>query len=204
MKRHGKGTKSTKHRKHNKHHRDKENDIRSNQSENLHNHNEQNNNDENEDRQHILIPGHVPGGVPGAPAPITGVAGVLQPEIPPTEVKEVTEGAVVPSVEDQISNAITKTALVKTSIESIQVDDIERIYFDRKVRPLLDTVQQLSTAVINFSTSANLYQANAFADKKEIKRALKIAYDVTDEFEDIWKILKIRLDRFKNNIDPCE
>ncbi|WP_160671274.1 hypothetical protein [Clostridium sp. C8-1-8] len=101
-------------------------------------------------------------------------------------------------------DVIAKTDELKTATQSLQVNELERIYYDRKVKPIVDLVWELSTAAQNFAGMSNLYQANNYGQKRYVKKALDFSLDILDEAEELWDLAKTRVDFFKNNIDPYE
>ncbi|QAA31889.1 hypothetical protein [Clostridium manihotivorum] len=101
-------------------------------------------------------------------------------------------------------DVIAKTDELKTATQSLQVNELERIYYDRKVKPIVDLVWELSTAAQNFAGMSNLYQANNYGQKRHVKKALDFSLDILDEAEELWDLAKTRVDFFKDNIDPYE
>jgi hypothetical protein len=101
-------------------------------------------------------------------------------------------------------DVIAKTDELKTATQSLQVNELEKIYFDRKVRPLVDIIYELSTVAQNFAGMSNLIQANNYGKKRDVKKALDLAVSVLDEADELWGLVRTRVRFFEKNIDPYE
>lgn len=102
------------------------------------------------------------------------------------------------------SKLIEEAGLIKDSIQNLQVNEIEQIYFNRKINPVLNVITQLSTIAVNISTTAQVYQNNAYGERHELKKALDLSEKVLNEANDLWKLVKYRIDFFFSNINPYE
>lgn len=101
-------------------------------------------------------------------------------------------------------DVIAKTDELKTATQSLQVNELEKIYFDRKVRPLVDIIYELSTVAQNFAGMSNLIQANNYGKKRDVKKSLDLAVSVLDEADELWGLVRTRVRFFEKNIDPYE
>ncbi|GFP76869.1 hypothetical protein [Clostridium fungisolvens] len=101
-------------------------------------------------------------------------------------------------------DVIAKTDELKTATQSLQVNELEKIYFDRKVRPLVDTIYELSTVAQNFAGMSNLIQANNYGKKRDVKKSLDLAVSILDEADELWGLVRARVRFFEKNIDPYE
>ncbi|GFZ30637.1 hypothetical protein CSC2_11630 [Clostridium zeae] len=101
-------------------------------------------------------------------------------------------------------DVIAKTDELKTATQSLQVNELEKIYFDRKLKPLVDLIWELSTTAQNFAGMSNLIQANNYGKKRDVKKALDLSVDILDEADELWGLVKTRVRFFAKNIDPYE
>lgn len=101
---------------------------------------------------------------------------------------------------NKLNNGITKAAALTSSLNNIQTNfasllvggEEERIFYDRKVRPLIDELYFLSIAAQGTSITAQNFQSNALAKKRYMKLSLDLTYDIIKEAYCVLDILKER------------
>lgn len=90
------------------------------------------------------------------------------------------------------------------SLLGLAVNETDRVYYDNRLKPLIDAIFNLGLASANIATSADLYQRNAYTEKHQIKKALDITYEINDSIEIVVCILKNRLKYYEHNADCCK
>jgi hypothetical protein len=103
-----------------------------------------------------------------------------------------------------LSEAIAGITLIRDNVNSIRVDTLTELYFTRQVRPLLDALNIISFASYNMSYTATTFQSNAFGDRNEIKKSLKLSYKMNDEVDDIINVVRRRLAIFLSQINNMD
>jgi hypothetical protein len=103
-----------------------------------------------------------------------------------------------------LSEAVAAITLIRDNVNSISVDTLTELYFTRQVRPLLDALNIISFASYNMSYTATTYQSNAFGERKEIKKSLKLSYRMNDEVDDIINVVARRLAIFLSQINNMD
>ena len=101
---------------------------------------------------------------------------------------------------DSFNVGITKANTLTAALNNIQTNfasllvggEEERIFYDRKVRPLIDEVYFLSVAAQGVSIAAQNLQGNAFAKKREIKLSVDLTYDIIKEAYCVLDVLRER------------
>ncbi|MBE6058313.1 MAG: hypothetical protein E7217_15945 [Clostridium sp.] len=70
------------------------------------------------------------------------------------------------------------------------------IYFNNEVYPLLYTLTNLSTTSLNLSTSSTVLSTAIYLKPKDskIKDTFKLIYEMNEQCEDIYDILKCKID----------
>lgn len=87
---------------------------------------------------------------------------------------------------------------ITTNIASIKVYQEEVVYFNRKVKPLLDTVNSLSFALQNAAVATQVIQAIPFSHKCQIKETLELNQELVKETMCMVQVLKKRLSIFRS------
>lgn len=105
---------------------------------------------------------------------------------------------------NKIASIINAASIEKDSLQNLAIDQLELVYYERKVRPLTEIINNLSIASFNIAAAANLYQGNAFQDKRDVKDALNLSIDIGCQLEIAVKLLDTRLQCFKNMMNGCE
>ncbi|GKX66003.1 hypothetical protein [Inconstantimicrobium mannanitabidum] len=104
----------------------------------------------------------------------------------------------------KIVDIINNTSNVKDSLQNLAVDEIELLYYERKVKPLVEMMNNLSIASFNMAATANLFQGNALQDKKDVKAALDLSVYIEEQLKFTARLLDGRLDCFKSRMNGCE
>lgn len=104
----------------------------------------------------------------------------------------------------KIADIINSTSNVKDSLQNLAVDEIELLYYERKVKPLVEMMNNLSIASFNMAATANLFQGNALQDKKDVKAALDLSVYIEEQLKFTARLLDGRLDCFKSRMNGCE
>ena len=101
---------------------------------------------------------------------------------------------------NNINNVITRASALTGSLNNMQTNfaslliggEEERIFYDRKVRPLIDELYFLSIAAQGTSIVAQNFQSNALVKKRHMKLSLDLTYDIIKEAYCVLDILKER------------
>lgn len=101
---------------------------------------------------------------------------------------------------NNFNNRITNASNLTNSLNNMQTNfasllvggEEERIFYDRKVRPLIDELYFLSIAAQGTSIAAQNFQSNALAKKRYMKLSLDLTYDIIKEAYCVLDILKER------------
>ena len=101
-----------------------------------------------------------------------------------------------------IADLMNKTSSINTDVQSIPISQVEVIYYERKVKPLLDIIFSLSYQIENLAAASSFYQANAFGKKHRVKKAVNLSNDMLDIMEDILCLVEKRIEIFTKNINP--
>ena len=104
------------------------------------------------------------------------------------------------NIGDDFNSGITRTTALTAALNNMQTNfasllvggEEERIFYDRKVKPLLDELYFLSIAAQGMSIAAQNFQANAFVRKKQIKLSVDLTYDIIKEAYCVLDVLKER------------
>ncbi len=111
----------------------------------------------------------------------------------------------------RLTESITQISLAQDNVASIRVEQLSLVYFNRQVRPLIDSINLIAWASSNMANAATLIQTNTFGDRKEIRDALKICYKMNDEIDemlDVWirrmTIYIGQLDNMDKNCPPFD
>ena len=72
---------------------------------------------------------------------------------------------------------------IQGSIQSIGISENFKNFYERNVKPALDIVTLISTSARSTIEVADIYNRNIYANKKDVKRALKITDHILDELE---------------------
>lgn len=103
-----------------------------------------------------------------------------------------------------ISTTITQTADLLRNINSIKdelcklpLDTCELEYINNDVNPLLNVLNQLANISANLAVSVNYLTISPVVHpkKSELKDTIHLIYDINEECEDVFDVLKHRINR---------
>lgn len=106
------------------------------------------------------------------------------------------------TLELSISTTIGKTDKTLITINSIKeelcklpLDPCELQYFNNSVSPLLQTIDSLSRVSFDLSTSVAILTTSPIVPRKKskLKDTIHLLYNINEECEDIYKVLKKRV-----------
>lgn len=111
-----------------------------------------------------------------------------------------TDDATIDNNSNNFNNGINKANELTASLNNMQTNfasllvggEEERIFYDRKVKPLLDELYFLSIAAQGTSITAQNFQSNALVKKRQIKLSLDLTYDIIKEAYCVLDVLKER------------
>ncbi|WP_315118103.1 hypothetical protein [uncultured Clostridium sp.] len=107
-----------------------------------------------------------------------------------------------PCADLSINTTISQTADTLKNINSIKdelcklpLDPCESEYIANSVFPLANILYLVSTASLNLSTSVNVLTTSSIVHpkKSDIKDTIGLIYDINEECEDLFKVIKKRL-----------
>lgn len=102
-----------------------------------------------------------------------------------------------------ISDSIDKTSTtlqninnIKEQLAKLELDPWESVYFNYNINPLLIILKELSTTSYNLASSSNALSTSAIVSAKhsKIKDTIHLVYNINDQCEDVYKVLKRRID----------
>lgn len=109
------------------------------------------------------------------------------------------------SVSQKISN--TSTLLqninnIREQLARLNLDPTQRLYYDNSVSPLLTTLYELSATSATLAASVSVLTTSPVVHPKtsELKDTIHLIYHINEKCEDVYKVLKRRLDTL---IDMC-
>jgi len=96
---------------------------------------------------------------------------------------------------NQTSNTLKNVNSIKDELCKLPLDPCESEYILNSVFPLTNTLYLLSTTAVNLSNSANILTLSPIvhAKKSEVKNILDLVYDIDEECEELFKVIKKRL-----------
>ena len=93
-----------------------------------------------------------------------------------------------------LTDNVVNINILRFELDRLPLDFRSRAYFENDVKPLSDTLTQLSFASDNFSiAAANMANTN-FGHASKIKDALDLVVDVNEIAEDIIGVLRCKID----------
>ena len=95
----------------------------------------------------------------------------------------------------QASDTLKNINSIKDELCKLPLDPCESEYILNSVFPLTNTLYLLSTTAVNLSNSANILTLSPIvhAKKSEIKDIIDLVYNINEECEDLFKVIKKRL-----------
>ena len=100
-----------------------------------------------------------------------------------------------------ITSKIAELNSIKEDMNSFNISNDELVFFDRKVRPLVDIIYFLSLSSSSIANTAQLMQNNTYGRKREIRHALDLTYEMNKEIEELFKVLRKRSCIFREGIN---
>ena len=100
-----------------------------------------------------------------------------------------------------ITSKIAELNSIKENMNSFNISNEELVFFDRKVRPLVDIIYFLSLSSSSIANTAQLMQNNTYGRKREIRHALDLTYEMNKEIEELFKVLRKRSCIFREGIN---
>ncbi|MGL5085840.1 MAG: hypothetical protein ACRC68_09035 [Clostridium sp.] len=99
-----------------------------------------------------------------------------------------------------LDQALVKIAALTASLNSVQQNvgslyvggEDEKIFYDRKVRPLVDMLYFLTQSAQGAAITAQNMQANAYSKKKQIRLPIDLSYEIIKEAYCVFETLKRR------------
>lgn len=109
------------------------------------------------------------------------------------------------TLNDRFNNMSTLAGQVntfQTDIASLNVGgEDERIFYDRKIRPLIDEMFFLTQSAQSMALVSQSMQSIAFAKKKQIKFPVDLSYEITKEIYCMFQVLKKRNSVYRKIIE---
>ena len=104
------------------------------------------------------------------------------------------EGSTPPTI-SQASDTLKNINTIKDELCKLPLDPCENEYIINSVLPLTNILYMISTASVNLSNSANILTNSPIvhAKKSEIKDTIDLIYNINEECEDLFKVIKKRL-----------
>jgi hypothetical protein len=104
-------------------------------------------------------------------------------------------GTPTPTTISQASDTLKNINTIKDELCKLPLDPCENEYIINSVLPLTNILYLISTASVNLSNSANILTNSPIvhAKKSEIKDTIDLIYNINEECEDLFKVIKKRL-----------
>lgn len=90
---------------------------------------------------------------------------------------------------------------IKAGLSSFNINQDEKFFYERKVKPLVDMIYFMAFASNSIATSADNMQKNTYGKKREIRHALELSHDMNNEIECLFKTLRKRAEIFRKGIE---
>jgi len=109
-----------------------------------------------------------------------------------------------------ISPTITQAAatlrninIIKDELCKLPIDPCEMEFITNNIYPLLNILYQLSTTSYNLASSANLLSTSSIVHPKnsDLKDTVHLVYNINDKCEDVYDVLKKRINFVLKNND---
>ncbi len=113
---------------------------------------------------------------------------------------DITENEIEDALLD-ITSKISELNSIKEDMNSFNISNDELVFFDRKLRPLVDIIYFLSLSSSSIANTAQLMQNNTYGRKREIRHALDLTYEMNKEIEELFKVLRKRSCIFREGIN---
>ncbi|ENZ02157.1 hypothetical protein HMPREF1092_01392 [Clostridium thermobutyricum] len=113
---------------------------------------------------------------------------------------DITENEIEDALLD-ITSKISELNSIKEDMNSFNISNDELVFFDRKLRPLVDIIYFLSLSSSSIANTAQLMQNNTYGRKREIRHAIDLTYEMNKEIEELFKVLRKRSCIFREGIN---
>ena len=112
-------------------------------------------------------------------------------------------------LDDKIKNGISKVDEIVSSLNNIQNEfssllvgsEEEKIFYERKVKPLVEEINFLAIAAQGTSIASLNIQSNAFVKKRQLKIFLNLSYEILKETYCMLELLKKRNSIYRSIIE---
>lgn len=93
-------------------------------------------------------------------------------------------------------NTILAVDSIKEELCKVPLSPCEKQYFENSISPLLLTIDSLSRVSLDLSTSVSLLTTSPIVPRKKskLKDTIHLIYDINDQCENIYNVLKKRVD----------
>jgi len=133
--------------------------------------------------------------------------------VQPTKIIEDIQGAAgidypQPTVDNTQSSNLAQTVntlkninITKDELCKLPLDTCELDYVTTNVLPLLTILYELSTTAFNLASSSNMLSISSVVHPKrhELKDSVHLAYKINDECDDLYEVLKKRINLVLKN-----
>ena len=106
------------------------------------------------------------------------------------------------SLEDLASH-VAELNSIKENMNSFNIPRDEELFYERKVKPLVQSIYFLSLSSSSIANTAQLMQNNAYKKKKEMKHALDLTYEMNLEIECLFETMFRRTKIFRDGINQA-
>lgn len=102
---------------------------------------------------------------------------------------------------NQTADTLKNINSIKAELCKLPLNPCESEYINNSVFPLVNTLYLISTASLNLSTSVNILTASSIVHPKrsELKDIISLIYHINEECEELFKIIKKRLNIVLND-----
>ena len=106
------------------------------------------------------------------------------------------------SLEDLTAH-VAELNSIKENMNSFNIPKDEQLFYERKVKPLVQNIYFLSLSSSSIANTAQLMQNNAYKKKKEMKHALDLTYEMNLEIECLFETMFRRTKIFRDGINQA-
>ena len=119
----------------------------------------------------------------------------------PSLVSPTDESSPISPTISQTADMLKNINVIKDELCKLPLDTCELEYVTTNVLPLLTILYELSTTSDNLATAANLLSISPIVHPKrhELKDTLHLVYKINDECEDVYDVLKKRINLVLKN-----
>ena len=93
---------------------------------------------------------------------------------------------------NNVVNIITNINNFKTELAKLDLNPRARVYYDTIVFPLLDVLNTLSNASVNYASAAS--SLALLLKKSDIKDVKHLVEDINKQSEEVYKVLEDKID----------